>query len=167
MDDYNLVLTFKFDSRVFVHAVLAIGSLKIAEVYSGDYSNNMNRPTPGALDNLALFSDFNIYIGASEDWRLNTACAGGPFLRRDSPESYDTVTYDGEARSFFKFGHEEFCNLPGQYVSIVQNVSRYKDDPTFNSQSIQICTVGIHGTSYERAGAVEPEYSFEIDPDLP
>ena len=68
-----------------------------------------------------------------------------------------------QGSDFFKFGHEEFCNLKGQYVTIVADMSRYED----KTQSVSVCSVGIFGTSYERSEPMEASYSYDLDLEEP
>ena len=50
---------------------------------------------------------FKIYVGSSTSYEENEECPGGP---------YSTERTDGH-------GVEVWCNLPGQYVSIVRDYS--------------------------------------------
>ena len=65
-------------------------------------------------------SDIEIYIGNSQNYQDNALCPDGPHLS------------DG-------YGDEIWCNLAGQYVSIVKDVSGMSD------YDITICELDIMG----------------------
>ena len=63
-------------------------------------------------------------MGSSTSYLENEECPGGP---------YSTESTDG-------YGIEVWCNIPGQYVSIVRD---YSAETTF--ESLTICEMAIFG----------------------
>ena len=53
----------------------------------------------------------------------------------------------------WRFGMENWCNLQGQYMHMVADVSEHADDGSVSdSDGIAVCSVGVFGTKYARAG---------------
>ena len=63
-----------------------------------------------------LFDKFQIYIGNDPDWQNNTECPGGPFM------DYGDGSLS-EWGGVWPYGAEVWCNLTGQFVSIVRDYS--------------------------------------------
>ena len=72
-----------------------------------------------------------MHIGNNADHSLNPKCGGGPFMRPSDPLSYVNVSYPGDAihpgytGTMWKFGHEAWCNMEGQYLTIVADLTQY------------------------------------------
>ena len=65
--------------------------------------------------------NFQVHIGDSHDYTKNTACPGGPFLKTDDSKNYnaDSASWD----KVWSYGKEMWCDLEGQYVSLVADLS--------------------------------------------
>ena len=111
-----------------------------------------------------LFQNYKIYIGDNENFLYNSECAGGPFLRADTQESY---VYDGYADendtknafgqdqgTVWPYGDEQWCNLEGQYLHIVADLSQVNDG--ISNYQMSLCTLAVYGTKYVRVGAPLP-----------
>ena len=110
-------------------------------------------------DKNQYFQNFNLFIGDSIDWNKNQRCPGGPFMKTDAGS--DGWYWDERIRPIenprnpgyvWTYGKEAWCNLEGQYVHIVADLS-HLEDPYLMS----LCSVGIMGASYTRD---EPLPSF-------
>lgn len=71
---------------------------------------------------------FSIYIGDYPNYKHNALCPGSPFLP------------DGDTLSHSDIGLEIWCNLEGQYISVVRD---YSDHSTM--VSITLCDLAIFG----------------------
>lgn len=56
----------------------------------------------------------------------------------------------------WNYGKEVWCNLKGQYVTIVVDLSAGGTD-------ISICSLGIMGTEYVRAGVIPLQTAITVD----
>ena len=54
----------------------------------------------------------------------------------------------GVPASVWTYGKEVWCNLEGQYVHIVADLSHLM--PTYASYTMSLCSVGIMGASFKR-----------------
>ena len=65
-------------------------------------------------------------------------------MQKNDPSSYN---HDNASNGpFWNYGSEVWCNLEGQYVTIVVDASNDGKD----YDSIAICSLGIMGTEYGR-----------------
>ena len=62
------------------------------------------------------YDKFQIYIGNDPDWQNNAECPGGPFM------DYGDGSLS-EWGGVWPYGAEVWCNLTGQFVSIVRDYS--------------------------------------------
>ena len=103
------------------------------------------------------FQNFRVYIGDDPDYTKNQECPGGPFMRTDDPKSYSTVFLNGSNESMWNYGIEIWCNLEGQYTSIVADLT----DLSGQSYEMSICNLGVMGTEYVRVNSVLSSISVE------
>ena len=91
--------------------------------------------------------NFDVHIGDDLNYLNNPKCAGGPFMRTDDLNSYTVgaYTYVAESGNFWNFGKEIWCNLPGQYTTIVADYSNLVGE-----YEMSICHLGVMGTEYVR-----------------
>ena len=72
-------------------------------------------------------------------------------MKIDDENSYTQATYedyDGNQKStshWWKYGKEIWCNMQGQYTTIVADLSGLTGD-----YEMSLCNVAIMGTQYER-----------------
>ena len=109
-----------------------------------------------------LFQNYTIFIGNHEDYSLNQRCNDSPFQKIDDPRSYvfDAGVFDFENSDFYgmgkgmvwPFGAEHWCNLEGQYLHIVSDMSHLAGQDYETS----ICSLGVMGTRYIRDGEPLP-----------
>ena len=72
---FKLVLGFKFNDPVFMHAITIVADMFNGISYAHSNTNE-------------LLQNYDIYIGENENYSQNTRCAGGPFLKINDPNSY-------------------------------------------------------------------------------
>ena len=53
------------------------------------------------------------------------------------------------------FGKENWCNLEGQYLHMVADMSQHVSTAA-DSDTVSICSVGVYGTKYVRNGDPVP-----------
>ena len=95
-----------------------------------------------------LLQNVEIYIGEDLNWRNNPKCPGGPFLNFDATSAEYGYRYDPFKNvNIWKHGKEAWCNMQGQYTTIVATFTEEIDYPP------ALCTVGIFGTNYVRDDA--------------
>ena len=87
----------------------------------------------------------DLYIGNNATYNEsgNRRCANGPFMRTDDPDSFTTFE-SGE--QLWKYGFEAWCNLEGQFLHIVSNLTNLAGQ----GYAMSICSIGIMGTEYAR-----------------
>ena len=73
-------------------------------------------------------------------------------MMADDPESFTKEKYKFEGIeytdvSWWKYGKEVWCNLEGQYTTIVADLSGLT-----GSYEMSLCNIGIMGTKYVRTG---------------
>ena len=81
-----------------------------------------------------MLQNVEIYIGNNSDYTKNAKCPGGPFMVvNDLAKSYTSGTYSGWSRSgdMWNYGFEAWCNLEGQYVTIVADLANLKSLPSY------------------------------------
>lgn len=75
----------------------------------------------------------------------NVACPGGPFQKVDDiAGSYNS---DRTGKDLWNFGKEVWCNLEGQFVTIVADLGALEN---LDSYEMSICSIGVMGTEYMR-----------------
>ena len=121
----SVVLGVQFPEPVFQHAVLAVTS-----IHKLDYVDQANSALNDGLQN------FEIYIGNDPDYTMNAACSGGPHLVVGDAANYNAFGWT--------FGKEIWCNLEGQYMHLVADMTVRPTD-----YEASICALGIMGTKYE------------------
>lgn len=93
-----MIVSIDLGESFFIHAILIVQDL-----LSGI-------APPEGLDSQWL-QNFEIHIGESSDYRDNPKCSGGPFMRKDDPNSFTQA--QGKPR-YWKFGVELWCGMEGQ-----------------------------------------------------
>ena len=106
---HQFVLTIQLDRSFMQHAILLL-----EEHYDDD-------PQKNSYDDRDLFNNYEIYIGDDTNWTNNVKCEGGPFMHLEDTNSYSDDPYTGD--TIWNFGRETWCNLKGQYTSIVADLS--------------------------------------------
>ena len=137
-NDYLFVLGIDLGQPSFVHAVLAVQAL--------DYAGNHGRNNQS--DHKSQLLNVEIHIGNSSDWSQNPKCAGGPFLDPDDPDVWYYCTGTDGEMDLWPNGIEQWCNMEGQYVTIVADYNSVKD--AYSTLEPSICDLGIFGTRYIR-----------------
>ena len=89
-----------------------------------------------------------LYIGSASDYSLNPVCPGGPYMKvGEHASSYKDYVLNGSSKEFiWNYGAEVWCNKPGQYVTIVADLTTL-----VGSYEMSVCNLGLFGTKYERA----------------
>lgn len=71
----------------------------------------------------------------------------------DHGKSYTELFSNSVSRGYlWNYGAEAWCNLPGQYVTIVADLSSLS-----GAYEMSICSLGIFGTKYQRATPIETQ----------
>ena len=95
----------------------------------------------GQNDKLNHISEFYLYVGFFEDYKLNTPCPGGPYAYPDDG-TYGTYECDKcYMGTQWVNGVEAWCNMNGRYVNFVR-----KDDAQMSllgAGDLTICTFGV------------------------
>ena len=65
-------------------------------------------------------------------------------MRYDDDTNFTTIKINGDEKKVWNYGKEIWCNLQGQYTTIVVDNSAQK------TMNIKICNLGIMGTKYWR-----------------
>ena len=73
-----------------------------------------------------MLESYRIFVGHSDNYKDNTECKGGPYMSPEEPTTY---------------GAETWCNLAGQYVSIIRDFSM----DSYEYKSFNICELDILG----------------------
>lgn len=68
-------------------------------------------------------------------------------MRTDDPRSYST---SDSGEQLWRYGFEAWCNLEGQYLHIVANLT----DLAGQDYEMSICSIGIMGTEYDRGNTL-------------
>ena len=98
------------------------------------------------LDTKSWLQNFEIYVGNSEDYSWNKACPGGPYQKVDDTSS--SYLYDSDKNHYlWNFGKEVWCNLEGQFVTILADLSALANEDWY---TMSICSLGVMGTEYVR-----------------
>ena len=113
-------------------------------------------PTTSSYNDDNLFNNYEIYIGDDSDWNNNVKCPGGPFMQLTDNDSYSVDPYSGQ--TIWNFGRETWCNLKGQYTSIVADLSQGGTVPS--SYEKRLCQLGIMGTEYVRDPPLADRFQF-------
>lgn len=126
MDGHKFIFGLNFGEPVFQHAIYLQQDLNGGRAWESWEGEDYFDPT-------ILLQNFEIHIGNNEDYTQNPKCAGGPFMRIDDVESY---FYDQQAANLgygngpgtgfvWKYGLEQFCNMEGQFMHIVADLSHF------------------------------------------
>ena len=67
--------------------------------------------------------NYEVYIGNNADYRKNQKCAGGPHMITTDTNNYVEKSPTPAAYPQWKYGKELWCNLEGQYMTIVADLS--------------------------------------------
>ena len=69
-------------------------------------------------------------------------------MRTDDPNSFTSgeYTYHGVSGDFWNYGIEIWCNLEGQYVTMVADLAHL----TGSVYEMSICSLGVMGAEYVR-----------------
>ena len=67
-------------------------------------------------------------------------------MRTDDPKNYSTVSISGSDVQMWNYGAEIWCNLEGQYTTIVADLT----DLSGQAYEMSICNLGVMGTEYVR-----------------
>ena len=138
-------ITVDLGQIVFQHAILIV-----QELSSG---NSFDVPL---TQDYRFTQNYEVYIGNNEDYRKNQKCAGGPHMMTTDPNSYVEAS-PARTHPMWKYGKELWCNLEGQYMTIVADLSHRTG--TVYEQSI--CSLGIMGAIYVRKTALPEQISIE------
>ena len=82
-------------------------------------------------------------------------------MRTDDDNNYTTVTYKKDngttmsSAKWWKYGKEIWCNMQGQYTTIVADLSELAGD-----YEMSLCNVGIMGTQYYRTKDISAEIFY-------
>ena len=71
-------------------------------------------------------------------------------MRTDDPKSYSTVFINGSNEQMWNYGIEIWCNLEGQYTTIVADLTELSGQ----TYEMSICNLGVMGTEYVRENYV-------------
>ena len=75
----------------------------------------------------------------------------------DYVNSYKEVFVRGTSRGdFWNYGAEVWCNLPGQYVTILADLSTL-----VGAYEMSICNLGIYGTKYEHPAPIPNQINIK------
>ena len=66
-------------------------------------------------------------------------------MRTDDPKNYSTVFISGVELYMWNYGAEIWCNLEGQYTTIVADLTDLS-----GAYEMSICNLGVMGTQYVR-----------------
>ena len=66
-------------------------------------------------------------------------------MRTDDPKNYSKVSRSGVDEEFWNYGAEIWCNLKGQYTTIVADLTQLS-----GNYEMSICNLGVMGTEYVR-----------------
>ena len=97
-----------------------------------------------------------IYIGDDPDYTKNPQCPGGPFMQTNDPKFFSTITLSSISEQFWNYGAEIWCNLEGQYISIVADLTDLS-----GVYEMSICNLGVMGTEYDRDSIVQTSISLK------
>ena len=105
-----------------------------------------------------MFQNYDLYIGDSSDYKLNTKCDGGPFQDFNNPKESQVNEYSGSdvISSVWPYGKEDWCNLEGRYLHIVANLNHLMDTYPYDEYAMSLCQIGVYGTKYVRKGEPVP-----------
>ena len=133
-----MVITLDFGKTVFQHCILVV-----QDIYSGRWFNDY----PNSTQTNYWVQNYDVHIGDDPNYLNNPKCAGSPFMRTDDPNSYTSggFTAVGESGDMWNFGAEIWCNLAGQYTTIVADYSDLS-----GAYEMSICQLGVMGTEYVR-----------------
>ena len=67
-------------------------------------------------------------------------------MQTNDSANYHTWTANNNDNDVWNFGKEVWCNLEGQYMHIVADLSHLAGQ----DYNVELCTVGIMGTQYIR-----------------
>ena len=100
--------------------------------------------------------NLRIYIGEDTDYTKNAECPGSPFLKfNDLASSY---VWNPVLNAYtLKGGFEVWCNLQGQYTTLVFDYSEAFAYDSSYLIDFTICSLGIFGTNYIRTEPVDLE----------
>ena len=131
-----MIIEIDLGSAFFLHCLLIV-----QDILSG-------RAPDDSKTNLWL-QNFHIYIGNNLDYEKNATCAGGPFMIVGDKENwYRKGEYSGpkESGDMWNYGAEVWCNLEGQFVTIVFDLTHLSGQP----YTMTICSLGLMGVEYKR-----------------
>ena len=77
-------------------------------------------------------------------------------MRTDDPNSFTSGEYTGHGVSgdLWNYGIEIWCNLEGQYVTMVADLAHLSGQV----YEMSICSLGVMGAEYDRASALITKY---------
>ena len=78
-------------------------------------------------------------------------------MQLDDDNSYSDDLYTEE--TIWNFGRETWCNLKGQYTSIVADLSQ--DSKVKKDYEMRLCQLGIMGTEYVRDPPLAESFEFD------
>ena len=76
-------------------------------------------------------------------------------MQFDDPKSYSTVLYNDLYVEMWNYGAEIWCNLEGQYTTIVADLT----DLSGQDYEMSICNLGVMGTQYARGHSIPSNIS--------
>jgi len=143
------VLTINLGSSFFQHSVLVVQDLFGGKSIS-------------SVDPLLYFQNYELYIGDSPNYAANPKCAGGPYMQTSDSKSFVfvTYTYSGSptvSGDMWKFGREIWCNMQGQYMTIVADLNHLAGHTSAqapNGYVMGLCNLAIFGARYKRTTPV-------------
>jgi len=146
-DGHIMKLNINLGKPYFMHSILIVQDL-----HNGKNVEDMNDP-------LKYLQNFEIYIGNNPNFALNSKCGGGPRMVLNDPTNYVTVLYPGSTGgvSMWKFGHEAWCNMEGQHMTIVADLTHMASQTSAlapDGYEMSICSLGVFGTEFVRSTAV-------------
>ena len=120
-----------------------VNAIVIAQDFFNGFSDD------SSLNPSKSFQNFHLYIGNTPDPTKSQQCPGGPFMTLDA---WSDGWYKDRRTStdVWTFGIEKWCNMEGQYVHIVADLSHL----VTTTYEMSLCSVGIMGTSFERSEPV-------------
>ena len=107
-------ITLNLGKRFFVHSFLVIQD-------EGDKYETLVLGAVEYLKEKFWIQNFQVYISNSPDYAENAACPGGPFMKVDESSSYNNDHHSWDR--MWNYGSEIWCNLEGQYVSLVADLT--------------------------------------------
>ena len=78
-------------------------------------------------------------------------------MRTDDPNSFKFGSTHGVSGNLWNYGAEIWCNLEGQYITMVADLAH------LNSQTYEmsICSLGVMGAKYDRATPLQTIFNVQ------